>query len=216
MTASRTCVLLELFPAPQPQPLKTNVPRAKAKHLHLNWNPVGFLSELSQQKSVTRFPPDVWKVFFCRSFGAPIPKMLAHDHSCTLCSCKMCINPLGDHVLTCKQHTGSTRSHNDLLYILWHPCYVTPRSVLCVSITRCRREALLSMVTLKTLTLLSLSGMVLSLMFPSCKSSRVQSCPWGWDNGVRHSNDVLQARATVKNNKYKIVWLVTRGLHLPW
>jgi len=118
MTASRTCVLLELFPAPQPQPLKTNVPRAKAKHLHLNWNPVGFLSELSQQKSVTRFPPDVWKVFFCRSFGAPIPKMLAHDHSCTLCSCKMCINPLGDHVLTCKQHTGSTRSHNDLIQIV--------------------------------------------------------------------------------------------------
>ena len=24
----------------------------------------------------------------------------------------MCIDPLGDHVLTCKQHTGSIRSHN--------------------------------------------------------------------------------------------------------
>ena len=23
--------------------------------------------------------------------------MLAHAHSCMLCSCKMCINPLGDH-----------------------------------------------------------------------------------------------------------------------
>ena len=38
----------------------------------------------------------------------------------------------------------------------------------------------------------------------------------GWNNGVRHSNDVLQARADVKKNKYKDVYgLVTRQLHLP-
>ena len=86
--------------------------------MHLNWNPLGFLSELSQQKSVTRFPPDVWQAFSCRSFGAPIPKMLAHAHSRTLCSCKMCINPLGDHVRTCKQHTGSIRGHNDLIDVV--------------------------------------------------------------------------------------------------
>ena len=62
-------VFAELFPAP-PQP---NVPTAKAKQMHLNWNPLGFLLELSHQKSVTRFPLDVWQAFFCRSFGAPIP-----------------------------------------------------------------------------------------------------------------------------------------------
>ena len=28
----------------------------------------------------------------------------------------------------------------------------------------------------------------------------------GWNNGVRHSKDVLQARANVKNNKYKDVY----------
>ena len=28
----------------------------------------------------------------------------------------------------------------------------------------------------------------------------------GWNNGVRHSNDVLQARANVKNNKYKAAY----------
>jgi len=27
----------------------------------------------------------------------------------------MCINPLGDHVLTCKQHTGSILGHNHLM-----------------------------------------------------------------------------------------------------
>ena len=47
------------FPAPQPAPSQPNVPTAKAKQMHLNWNPLGFLSELSQQKSVIRFPPDV-------------------------------------------------------------------------------------------------------------------------------------------------------------
>ena len=86
--------------------------KAKAKQMHLNCNPLDFLSELSQQKSVTRFPPDVWQAFFCRSFGAPIPQILAHAHSRTLCSRKMGIDPLGDHVLTCKQHTGSIRGHN--------------------------------------------------------------------------------------------------------
>ena len=107
-------VFAELFPAPQPAPSQPYVPTAKAKQMHLNWNPLGFLSELSQQKSVIRFPPDVWQAFFCRSFGAPIPKMLVHAHSRTLCSCKMCIDPLGDHVLTCKQHTDSIRGHTTI------------------------------------------------------------------------------------------------------
>ena len=52
-------VFAEFFPAPQPAPSQSNVPMAKAKQMHLNWNPLGFLSELSQQKSVTRFPTNV-------------------------------------------------------------------------------------------------------------------------------------------------------------
>jgi len=52
-------VFAELFPAPQPEPSQPNVPTAKAKQMYLNWNPLGFLLELSRQKSATRFPPDV-------------------------------------------------------------------------------------------------------------------------------------------------------------
>ena len=38
-------------------------------------------------------------------------------------------------------------------------------------------------------------------------SSRVSAAHLGgWKNGVRHSNDALQARAKVKNNKYKDVY----------
>ena len=46
--------------------------------------------------------------------------MLDHAHSRTLCSCKimMCIDALGDHVLTCKQHTGSIRDHNHLMDVV--------------------------------------------------------------------------------------------------
>jgi len=86
--------------------------------MHLTWNPLGFLSDLSKHKTETRFLPDVWQAFFCRSFRAPIPTMLAHVHSRTLCSCKMCINPLGDHILTCRKHTGSIRGHNDLMDVV--------------------------------------------------------------------------------------------------
>jgi len=41
--------------------------------------------------------------------------MLAHAQSRTICSCKMGIDPLGDHVLICKQHAGSICGHNHLM-----------------------------------------------------------------------------------------------------
>jgi len=66
--------------------------------MQINWNPLTFLSDLSAHRILTLFPPDVWQAFF----WAPIPKMLAHAQGCTLCSYKMCIDPLGDHVLSCK------------------------------------------------------------------------------------------------------------------
>jgi len=37
-----------------PLPLSKSRLAVKAKQMHLNWNPLGFLSELSQQKSITR------------------------------------------------------------------------------------------------------------------------------------------------------------------
>jgi len=111
-------VFAEFFPAPQPEPSQPDVPTEKAKQMHLNWSPLGFMSDLFTNKLETRFPLDVWQAFFCRSFRAPIPKMLAHAHSRTLCSCRMCINPLGDHVLSCKQHTGSICGHNHLMDVV--------------------------------------------------------------------------------------------------
>ena len=47
--------------------------------------------------------------------------------------------------------------------------------------------------------------------------SKQNKCPgpWGWNNGVRHSNDVLQARANVKNNKYKDVYGIVHKAFAP-
>jgi len=39
-------VFAQLFPALQPKPSQPNVPTEKAKQIHLNWDPLGFLSDL--------------------------------------------------------------------------------------------------------------------------------------------------------------------------
>ena len=43
-------VFSELFPAPQPEPSQPNVPTEKAKQMHLNWSPLGFMSDLSTNR----------------------------------------------------------------------------------------------------------------------------------------------------------------------
>ena len=57
-------------------------------------------------------------------------------------------------------------------------------------------------------------GLVIDVSFV-CEFKGSSRAPGGWDKGVRHSNDVLQARANVKNKKYKDVYGLTRRLHLP-
>ena len=58
-------------------------------------------------------------------------------------------------------------------------------------------------------------GLVIDVSFV-CEFKGSSRAPGGWIDSVRHSNDVLQARANVKNNKYKDVYgLDTRRLHLP-
>ena len=58
-------------------------------------------------------------------------------------------------------------------------------------------------------------GLVIDVSFV-CEFKGSSCVSGGWNNGVRHTDDVLQARVNVKNNKYKDVYgLVTRRLHLP-
>ena len=58
-------------------------------------------------------------------------------------------------------------------------------------------------------------GLVINVSFV-CEFKGSSRASGGWDNGVRHSNDILQTCANVKYNKYKDVYgVVTRRLHLP-
>ena len=54
-------------------------------------------------------------------------------------------------------------------------------------------------------------GPVIDVSFV-CEFKGSSRAPEGWNNGVRHSNDVLQARANVKNNKYKDVYGLVQGV----
>jgi len=58
-------------------------------------------------------------------------------------------------------------------------------------------------------------GIVIDVSFV-CEFKGSSRAPGGWNNGVRHSDDGLQAHANVKTDKYKEVYgLVKRRLHLP-
>ena len=58
-------------------------------------------------------------------------------------------------------------------------------------------------------------------MMPRRKMTKIlrtkfeRCAPGGWNNGVRHFNDVLQARANVKNNKYKDVYGIVHKAFAP-
>jgi len=60
-----------------------------------------------------------------------------------------------------------------------------------------------------------LDGFVIEVYF-LCEFKGSSHAPGGWNNSLCHSNDVLQVRVKVKNNKNKDVYgLVTSRLHLP-
>ena len=52
-------------------------------------------------------------------------------------------------------------------------------------------------------------GLVINVSFV-CEFKGSSRAPGGWNNDMRHTNDVLQARANVKNKKYKDVYGLVR------
>ena len=129
----------------------------------------------------------------------------------------MSIDPLGDHVLTCKQHTGSIRSYNHLMDVV--ACLSCDSKIGSVRVnhkvsttgdgTRKQDD-----VENSNFPISLWDGLVIDVSFV-CDFKGSSRAPGGWNNGVRHSHDVLQARVNVKNNKYKDVYGLLRCLHLP-
>jgi len=120
----------------------------------------------------------------------------------------MGIDPLGDHVLTCKQHTGSIRGHNHLMDVVAclsrdskiGPVRVNHKVSTTGDGTRKQGD-----VEIFNFPISLRDGLVIDVSFVS-EFKGSSHAPGGWDNGARHSNDVLQARANIKNNKYKDVY----------
>ena len=125
----------------------------------------------------------------------------------------MFIDPLGDHVLTCKQHTGSIRGHNHLMDVvvsLSRDSKISPVRVNHKVSTTGDGTRQQGDFEISNFPISLRDGLVIDVSFV-CEFKGSSRAPGGWDNGVRHSNDFLQARDNVKNNKYKDVY----GL-VPW
>jgi len=113
----------------------------------------------------------------------------------------MCIDPLGDHVLTCKQHTGSIRGHDHLIDVVASlsrdskigPVRVNHKVSTTGDCTRKQGD-----VEISNLPISLRDGLVIDVSFV-CEFKGSSRAPGGWNNGVRHSNDVIQARANVED-----------------
>jgi len=130
--------------------------------------------------------------------------MLAHAQSRTKYSCKMCIDPLGDHVLCCKQHTGSIRGHNhlvDVLAMLARASNIGPVRVNHKVSTTGDGTRKQGDVEIQNFPLSRCDSLVIDVSFV-CEFTGSSRALWGWHNGVCHTDDVLKAHATVKSNKY--------------
>jgi len=80
--------------------------------------PLAFLASLRPRRQPTRFTGEVWVIFFCQALGAPIPLLRAHAVARTQCACKdFVLDQYGDHVLTCKEHTGAIAGHDHVMNV---------------------------------------------------------------------------------------------------
>ena len=144
---------------------------------------------------------------------APIPKMLAHAQGRTKCSCNMCIDPLGDHVLCCKQHTGSIHGHNhlmDVLAMLARASNIGPVRVNHKVSTTGDGTRKQGDVEIQNFPASLCDGLGIDVSFV-CEVMGSSRAPGGWNKSVHHTHGVLQARATVKNNKYSEAYGLVQG-----
>jgi len=120
-------------------------------------------------------------------------------------------------MLTCKQDTGSIRGHNhlmDTVACLSRDSTISPVRVNHKVSTTGDGTCKQGDVEISNFSISLRDGLVIDVSFVG-EFKGSSRAPGGWNNGVRHTNDVLQARANVKNNKYKDVYGLVRRLHLP-
>ena len=129
--------------------------------------------------------------------------MLAHAEARTKCACKISIDPWGGHVLTCKKHTGSIRGHNHFMDVLANLARSSKISSVhinhCVSTTGGGRHTQ-GNVEILPYSLAGFDCLVIDCPI-TCEFASSSRVDGGWRNGHLRTNNILEARARVKNNK---------------
>jgi len=106
------------FPTPATDSQLQTDPSLKEKAWHLTWMPLTLLASLRPQRQPTHFTGEICVNFSCQALGAPIPLLRAHAVSRTQCACqKFVLDQYGDHVLTCKKHTGHFAGHDHVMNV---------------------------------------------------------------------------------------------------
>jgi len=183
----------------------------KEKVWHLTWMPLAFLASLRPQRQPTRFTGEIWVNFFCQALGAPIPLLRAHAVARTQ---KFVLDQYGDHVLTCKKHTGAIAGHDH---------------VMDVSAQLARNSGLRVRINCKVDTTVANSnkqGDVQAMEFgipgyddlvwdASVVSERIGSSTQHGRNDTLQLDDYLNAWARIKNNGYKHVCTAKKIVFAP-
>jgi len=131
--------------------------------------------------------------------------LLAHIQALTECACKIRIDPLGDHVLICKKHTGSIRGHNHLLEVLANlACSSKIGSMRVNHRVSTTGDGSRKQGDVENLPfpLAGLYGLVIDCSI-ACEFAGGSCADGGWRNGQLHTNDIFEAHARVKTHKYK-------------
>jgi len=187
------------FPTPATDSQVQADPSLKEKAWHLTWMLLAFLASLRPQRQPSRFTGEIWEIFFCRVLGALIPLLRAHAQ----CACqKFVLDQYGDHVLTCKKHTGTIASYDHVLN---------------VSVQLARNSGLRVRINRKVSTTAAdgnrqgdVQAMEFGIpeyddlvLYVSLVSNRIGSSKQHGLNGKLELGDYLIARARIKNNRHK-------------
>jgi len=203
------------FPTPATDSQVQADPSLKEKAWHPTWMPLAFHARLWPQRQPTHFTGEIWVNILCQALGAPIPLLCAHAVARTQCACqKFVLDQYGDHVLTCKKHTGAITGHDHVMNVL--------AQLACNSGLRVR-----------------INRKVVTTAADSNKQGDIQAMEFGipgyedlvWDvslvsdrfgsstqhglNGKLQLGDYLNARARIQNNRYKSDYAVKNIAFAP-
>jgi hypothetical protein len=82
----------------------------------LRWVPLGFLGKIGPRHHADSWHLSLWQTFFCSTIGERIPVLVTlptQSHPGATCGCnKFLLDLHGDHISTCKSHSGATKAHD--------------------------------------------------------------------------------------------------------